>query len=65
MPIEIESPEQLGYSAITNSTYVGPGYLFEVSDRYFRLGYGWPSPAELRDGLAGLTAAAGATLTAG
>ncbi|MGH3393387.1 MAG: hypothetical protein ACRDPO_01735 [Streptosporangiaceae bacterium] len=44
---------------------MGPGHWFEVSDRYFRLGYGWPSPAELRDGLAGLTAAARATLTAG
>jgi DNA-binding transcriptional MocR family regulator len=30
----------------------------EVSDRYFRLGYAWPPPDELRDGLAGLTAAA-------
>ena len=118
MPIEIESPEQLGYSAIMNNlsessvadrrlsdlgldldldgrhpaadpdrgarpdvavdtaafyhrlladhgTYVGPGHWFEVSDRYFRMGYGWPAPGELRDGLAGLTAAAEATLTAG
>lgn len=39
-------------------TYVGAGHWFEVSDRYFRLGYGWPAPAQLRDGLAGLTAAA-------
>jgi aspartate/methionine/tyrosine aminotransferase len=42
----------------SHGTYVGPGHWFEVSDRYFRLGYGWPTPAELRDGLAGLTAAA-------
>ena len=48
-----------------HGTYVGPGHWFEVSDRYFRLGYGWPAPGELRDGLAGLTAAARATLTAG
>ncbi len=48
-----------------HGTYVGPGHWFEVSDRYFRLGYGWPAPAELRDGLAGLTAAAGASLTSG
>jgi aspartate/methionine/tyrosine aminotransferase len=40
-------------------TYVGPGHWFEVSDRHFRLGYGWPTIDELRAGLAGLTAAAG------
>jgi len=39
-------------------TYVGAGHWFEVSDRYFRLGYAWPTPAALRDGLAGLAAAA-------
>jgi aspartate/methionine/tyrosine aminotransferase len=39
-------------------TYVGPGHWFEVSDRYFRLGYGWPTVDELRAGLAGLSAAA-------
>jgi aspartate/methionine/tyrosine aminotransferase len=32
-------------------TYVGPGHWFEVSDRFFRLGYGWPSRAELTAGL--------------
>jgi aspartate/methionine/tyrosine aminotransferase len=48
-----------------HGTYVGPGHWFEVSDRYFRLGYGWPAPAELRDGLDGLTAAALASLTSG
>jgi aspartate/methionine/tyrosine aminotransferase len=41
-----------------HGTYVGPGHWFEVSDRYFRLGYGWPTLTELRDGLAGLSAAA-------
>jgi aspartate/methionine/tyrosine aminotransferase len=41
-----------------HGTYVGPGHWFELSDRYFRLGYGWPALAELHDGLAGLTAAA-------
>ncbi len=41
-----------------HGTYVGPGHWFEISDRYFRLGYGWPGPDELRAGLAGLTAAA-------
>lgn len=41
-----------------HGTYVGPGHWFEVSDRYFRVGYGWPTPGELAQGLAGLTAAA-------
>jgi aspartate/methionine/tyrosine aminotransferase len=41
-----------------HGTYVGPGHWFEVSDRYFRLGYGWPTRTELTAGLAGLSAAA-------
>jgi aspartate/methionine/tyrosine aminotransferase len=32
-------------------TYVGPGHWFEMSDRFFRLGYGWTSRAELLAGL--------------
>jgi aspartate/methionine/tyrosine aminotransferase len=40
-------------------TYVGPGHWFEADDRYFRLGYGWPTVGELRAGLDALTAAAG------
>ncbi|MEQ1785712.1 MAG: aminotransferase class I/II-fold pyridoxal phosphate-dependent enzyme [Acidimicrobiales bacterium] len=43
-----------------HGTYVGPGHWFEVDDRHFRLGYGWPTEAELRAGLAGLSAAAAA-----
>ena len=39
-------------------TYVGPGHWFEVSDRHFRLGFGWPSESELRAGLVGLTVTA-------
>src|SRR5579862_5581170 len=39
-------------------TYVGPGHWFEVDDRYFRLGYGWPTVPELHAGLAALSAAA-------
>jgi aspartate/methionine/tyrosine aminotransferase len=42
-----------------HGTYVGPGHWFEVSDRYFRLGFGWPSRAELSAGLDALLAAAG------
>jgi aspartate/methionine/tyrosine aminotransferase len=41
-----------------HGTYVGPGHWFEVDDRHFRLGFGWPSHDELEAGLQGLTAAA-------
>ncbi len=41
-----------------HGTYVGPGHWFELDDRHFRLGYGWPTEAELHAGLAALTAAA-------
>jgi DNA-binding transcriptional MocR family regulator len=39
-------------------TYVGRGHWFEVDDRHFRLGFGWPTEAELRAGLAALSTAA-------
>lgn len=35
----------------TYGTYVGPGHWFEMSDRFFRLGYGWTSRGELVAGL--------------
>ena len=41
-----------------HGTYVGPGHWFELDDRHFRLGYGWPTHDELRAGLGGLLAAA-------
>jgi aspartate/methionine/tyrosine aminotransferase len=41
-----------------HGTYVGPGHWFELDDRHFRLGFGWPTHAELHAGLAALTAAA-------
>ena len=31
-----------------HGTYVGPGHWFELSDRHFRLGFGWPTHAELQ-----------------
>jgi aspartate/methionine/tyrosine aminotransferase len=40
-----------------HGTYVGPGHWFEMSDRYFRLGYGWPTRGELTDGLKAISAA--------
>jgi aspartate/methionine/tyrosine aminotransferase len=41
-----------------HGTYVGPGHWFELDDRYFRLGFGWPSLEELHAGLAAVSAAA-------
>jgi DNA-binding transcriptional MocR family regulator len=41
-----------------HGTYVGPGHWFEVDDRHFRLGFGWPTHDELIAGLQALTAAA-------
>ncbi len=40
-----------------HGTYVGPGHWFELPDTYFRLGYGWPTAAELDAGLAGISRA--------
>lgn len=37
--------------------YVGPGHWFEQSDRFFRLGYGWPTPDELAGGLGAISSA--------
>jgi len=41
------------YRTLNNNhgTYVGPGHWFEQSDRFFRIGYGWPTSAELAGGL--------------
>jgi len=41
-----------------HGTYVGPGHWFEISDRSFRLGFGWPTHEELHAGLDALLAAA-------
>ena len=40
-----------------HGTYVGPGHWFEMPDEYFRLGYGWPSAAELDQGLEAISRA--------
>lgn len=41
----------------TYGTYVGPGHWFEMSDRFFRLGYGWTTRDELVAGLDGISRA--------
>ena len=46
-----------------HGTYVGPGRWFELDDRHFRLGYGWPTHDELRAGLAALLVAASEAAT--
>ncbi|WP_136618046.1 MULTISPECIES: aminotransferase class I/II-fold pyridoxal phosphate-dependent enzyme [Mesorhizobium] len=38
-------------------TYVGPGHWFEMEKRFFRVGFGWPTEAELRGGLDAISAA--------
>lgn len=43
-------------------TYVGPGHWFEQSRRHFRLGFGWPTLAELQGGLEGISKALRAAL---
>ena len=35
-----------------HATAVGPGHWFERPRSFFRLGFGWPPPAELAEGLA-------------
>jgi aspartate/methionine/tyrosine aminotransferase len=41
-----------------HGTLVGPGHWFDQPRRHFRLGYGWPTLAQLEEGLASLSAAA-------
>ncbi len=41
----------------THGAYVGPGHWFEMSDRHFRIGYGWPTAEELTGGLKAISAA--------
>jgi aspartate/methionine/tyrosine aminotransferase len=40
-----------------HGAYVGPGHWFERPDTSFRLGYGWPTSADLEAGLAAISAA--------
>ena len=40
-----------------HGTVVGPGHWFEQPRSYFRLGYGWPTLTELREGLDAIDAA--------
>ncbi len=39
------------------ATFVGPGHWFEQDDRFMRIGFGWPTPAEFEEGLANVSKA--------
>lgn len=41
-----------------HKTLVGPGHWFEQSDRFLRIGYGWPGPEMLKKGLENILLAA-------
>jgi aspartate/methionine/tyrosine aminotransferase len=45
-----------------HGTYVGRGRWFDQDERYFRLGFAWPTEAELRGGLQGLDLAAAGSI---
>lgn len=38
-------------------THVGPGHWFEMTRRHMRIGFGWPSPEELKEGLENISKA--------
>ncbi|WP_421915628.1 aminotransferase class I/II-fold pyridoxal phosphate-dependent enzyme [Mesorhizobium sp.] len=40
-----------------HGTYVGPGHWFEMPKHFFRVGFGWPTEAQLRAGLDAISAA--------
>lgn len=41
----------------TYKTFIAPGHWFEVDERFFRIGYGYPGESELKGGLQCVTAA--------
>lgn len=48
-----------------HGTYVGPGHWFEVPPEFIRVGFDWPTESELRNGLAGISAAMHAVAAGG
>ena len=40
-----------------HGTYVGPGHWFEMPKSFFRVGFGWPTAAQLSGGLEAISAA--------
>ncbi|QIB65445.1 aminotransferase class I/II-fold pyridoxal phosphate-dependent enzyme [Kineobactrum salinum] len=62
---EIEIDTSKFYNTLFDDyrTFVGPGRWFDQSDRYFRIGYGWPTTDDLAAGLEGLQSAARDTVS--
>lgn len=51
-------PDRFYRSLLENhGTYVGPGHWFEMPKNYMRIGFAWPTETQLREGLAGISAA--------
>jgi len=57
VPGHFETGRFYGSLLENHGTYVGQGHWFEMPDTYLRIGFGWPTVAELRGGLAGISAA--------
>ncbi len=51
--VEVDTDRFYDVLLADHGTYVGPGHWFELDDRSFRLGYGWPTHDELRGGTCG------------
>ena len=52
--IEIDTKEFYDCLNHKYGVFVGPGKWFDMSDRYFRIGYAWPKKEELRQGMLNL-----------
>ena len=61
--IEIDTEEFYRLLNDKYGTFVGPGHWFSMPDRYFRVGYAWPSKDELKAGLEALVLAVNDTRT--
>lgn len=48
-----------------HGTYVGAGHWFDMPEQFIRIGFDWPTETELRRGLAGISGAMRAELSAG
>ena len=46
--VEVDTDRFYEVLLAEHGTYVGPGHWFELDDRHFRLGYGWPTHGAAR-----------------
>lgn len=56
-PQNIDIPKFYQILNAKYGTFVGPGHWFEFDDRYFRIGYGWPTEDQLKQGLENISLA--------